>query len=126
MRTRNRCIYIRMTDNEYALLMEQIKLSGHTIQSYMINAALNGHISSREEVEELRNLSKYLEDMDKQLRGMGNNCNQMAHLANINGILPTEEKLKYINNKINQLKTEVALIWQSIRQSISRQKLMGQ
>ena len=126
MRRRNRCIYIRMTDDEYALLMAHIKLSGHTIQSYMINAALNGYISSCEEVEELRNLSKYLEDMDRQLRGMGTNCNQMAHLANMKGTFPSEETLKYIIKKINQFRTEVNLIWRSTRRSINQQRLRQQ
>ena len=123
MRNRSNCVSIRYSDEEYKMLQERIKESGQTKSAYIINATLNGKVSSADDVQEMKEQSKLLLDIDKQLRGMGTNLNQMAHVANGKGIIPSADKLKEIEREVVDIKREVDDIWQSTRQSIGRQNL---
>ena len=123
MRNRSNCVSIRYSDEEYKVLQEKIKESGQTKSAYIINATLNGKVSSADDVQEMKEQSKLLSDIYKQLRGMGTNLNQMAHVANGKGIIPSADKLKEIERVVVAVKKEVDDIWQSTRQSIGRQNL---
>ena len=123
MCNRSNCVSIRYSDEEYKVLQERIKESGQTKSAYIINATLNGKVSSADDVQEMKEQSKLLLDIDKQLRGMGTNLNQMAHVANGKGIIPSADKLKEIEREVVDVKREVDDIWQSTRQSIGRQNL---
>lgn len=123
MRNRSNCVSIRYSDEEYKVLQERIKESGQTKSAYIINATLKGKVSSADDVQEMKEQSKLLLDIDKQLRGMGTNLNQMAHVANGKGIIPSADKLKEIEREVVDVKREVDDIWQSTRQSIGRQNL---
>ena len=123
MRNRSNCVSIRYSDEEYKVLQEKIKESGQTKSAYIINATLNGKVSSADDVQEMKEQSKLLSDIYKQLRGMGTNLNQMAHVANGKGIIPSADKLKEIERVVVAVKKEVDDIWQSTRQSIGCQNL---
>ena len=123
MRNRSNCVSIRYSDEEYKVRQEKIKESGQTKSAYIINATLNGKVSSADDVQEMKEQSKLLLDIDKQLRGMGTNLNQMAHVANGKGIIPSADKLIEIERVVVAVKKEVDDIWQSTRQSIGRQNL---
>ena len=123
MRNRSNCVSIRYSDEEYKVLQEKIKESGQTKSAYIINATLNGKVSSADDVQEMKEQSKLLLDIDKQLRGMGTNLNQMAHVANGKGIIPSADKLIEIERVVVAVKKEVDDIGQSTRQSIGRQNL---
>ena len=123
MRNRSNCVSIRYSDEEYKGHQEKIKESGQTKSAYIINATLNGKVSSADDVQEMKEQSKLLLDIDKQLRGMGTNLNQMAHVANGKGIIPSADKLIEIERVVVAVKKEVDDIWQSTRQSIGRQNL---
>lgn len=123
MRNRNNLVSIRYSDEEYKVLHEKIKESGQTKSAYIINATLNGKVSSANDVQEMKEQSKLLSDIYKQLRGMGTNLNQMAHVANGKGIIPSADKLIEIERVVVAVKKEVDDIWQSTRQSIGRQNL---
>lgn len=123
MRNRSNCVSIRYSDEEYKVLQEKIKESGQTKSAYIINATLNGKVSSADDVQEMKEQSKLLSDIYKQLRGMGTNLNQMAHVANGKGIIPSADKLIEIERVVVAVKKEVDDIWQSTRQSIGRQNL---
>ena len=123
MRNRNNLVSIRYSDEEYKVLHEKIKESGQTKSAYIINATLNGKVSSADDVQEMKEQSKLLSNIYKQLRGMGTNLNQMAHVANGKGIIPSADKLIEIERVVVAVKKEVDDIWQSTRQSIGRQNL---
>ena len=123
MRNRSNLVSIRYSDEEYKVLQEKIKESGQTKSAYIINATLNGKVSSADDVQEMKEQSKLLSDIYKQLRGMGTNLNQMAHVANGKGIIPSADKLIEIERVVVAVKKEVDDIWQSTRQSIGRQNL---
>lgn len=122
MRKRNRSITVRLSDEEYVKLQDLIQKSGQSAQSYFIGATINGRITSAAEIAEIKHRNLLLADMDKQLRGIGTNLNQMAHIANESGQLPSSEKLEEMSDKISSIRTEVNREWLSIRQSISQQK----
>ncbi len=119
-RRRKKEILVRMTEEEYALLSQKVLSSGQTMQSYMLGAALSGKITSSDEISEMQKKNRLLEDMDKQLRGMGTNLNQMAHVANGQGAIPDAEKMVQIAEEVRQIRGEVMDEWRSTRQSINR------
>ena len=123
MRKRNHVIFCRLNDAEYAELQNKLSESGLTLQSYIINSALTAKVSSSKEVAVLKNRNDILSDYDKQLRGMATNINQLAHIANGYGELPTSRELMDILKEIRSLRKEVNEEWRSTRQSITRQKV---
>ena len=120
-RRRNRAIPIRLSDYEYEDIMRRIDESGLTIQTYLINAARGATITPSDEIAELKEISKTFADHEKQLRGLATNINQMAHVANGFGVLPTETELERMSDQINNYRKESESIWQLIRSLIVRQ-----
>lgn len=123
MRKRNKSILIRMSDEEYAQFEQKRKESGQTTQSYILNSILEGKISSPEEVAALKDRNAILADMDKQLRGMGTNLNQVAHVVNGRGAIPTGAKIKQMYEEISDMRKKVDQEWQSTRLAIAKQRL---
>ena len=126
MRKRNIMISIRFSEEEHSLLLKKVRESGQTLQTYMILSSLSGRVSSLEEIEELKTRNRILADLDKQLRGMGTNLNQLAHIANGTGALPLAEDLIRIAAEVSRIKQEVMNEWRSTRRSISHPCPTGQ
>ena len=126
MRKRNYTVTIRMNKAEYDLLQNKVKESGQTQQAVVIHAIAGLKIASTEEVEELKNLNLMLAEMLSQLRGVATNVNQIARKMNAGGFILREDILHYLNQNIRNYRKESEKIWQSIRQLISGQILMGQ
>lgn len=120
-RRRNRAITIRLNDYEYEDIMRRIDESGLTIQAYLINAARGATITPSDEIAELKEISKTFADHEKQLRGLATNINQMAHVANGYGQLPTESELERMSDQINEYRKRSESIWQLIRSLIVQQ-----
>ena len=110
-----------MTEKEYAAMQKRIKESGRTQQAYIINSALNAQISSAEEISTLKEVSASFADLVRQLRGIATNINQMAHLANRSGTLPSARELSRIYEQIAKYRKESEEVWQSIRSLITDQ-----
>ena len=124
MRKRNHAVYIRMTNDEYNQLQSKVKQSGLSMQSFIINAALESRVTTLDELNILHEYSKCFEDIDRQLRGIGTNVNQLAHVANGQGALPSAIKLAEISNDVATFRNEVNKNWRLTRQSIHLQKAM--
>ena len=125
-RRRNRAITIRMNDDEYNDICNKIPASGLTQQAYMINAARDTVIASSDTVAELKHLNKTFADFEQQLRGLATNVNQMAHVANGLGAIPTVRELQTISEQLSSYRKESEAQWQSIRSLIKQQKVTGQ
>ncbi len=110
-----------MTDEEYTQLLAKVKASGQTMQAYITGSSLTGRVSSNEEIDEIRNRNKILASIDTKLRGMGTNLNQMAHVANGHGVIPTASELVRISESVNLIRREVSEEWRSTRLLISHQ-----
>ena len=126
MRNRKNVITIRMDDTEYGLLKERVKESGLTQQAFVINAIKDATISSAAEVEVLKDLSRTLADLVRQLRGLATNVNQLTHTANGFHVLPAMDELTQIHEEVTTFKKECEIVWLSLRSSIKKQCPTGQ
>ena len=115
-----------MTDEEYTQLLAKVKASGQTMQAYITGSSLTGRVSSTEEIDEIRIRNRILSSIDTKLRGMSTNLNQMAHVANGRGIIPTASELISISDDVRQIRKEVSEEWRSTRLLISHQNHTGQ
>ena len=93
-RRRNKAVTIRMNDTEYAELQRKVSESGLTQQAYIISAIRGGTIATVDEIAVLKGISKSFADFQRQIRGLSTNVNQMAHIANTQGVLPAESDLR--------------------------------
>ncbi len=119
-RKRNIAVTVRMNETEYVDLQNKVKESGLTQQAYIISAVSGATIIPSEEIAVLKEISKTFSDFEKQVRGLGTNINQMAHVANGQGYLPGEESLTQLSDQIIYLQKESKEIWQSIRSLIAK------
>ena len=122
MRYRKNVVTIRMNDAEYEILKTKVKESGLTQQSFIISAIKGAVIASAEEIDILKDLSRTLADLVRQLRGLATNVNQIAHVANGFKIVPTIGELMQIHDEIVLFKKESEKVWQLIRSSKNQQK----
>lgn len=113
-----------MNEEEYQSLQNKIQESGQTQQSFIINALAGATIASREEIEILKELNRSFSELLRQIKGMATNVNQMAHIANGRGEVPTLNRLEAIGVRIEQFRKEAEEVWQLTRQLISQQNHM--
>ena len=125
-RMRNNAVTIRMTDYEREYLDNMVEESGLSMQTFIIRAIKGAVIRPSDEIIILKEISKTFADHERQLRGMATNINQLAHIANAQGDLPTEQQLAKISQLISDYRKESEEIWLLIRSSINQQKPMGQ
>ncbi len=125
-RSRNKAVTVRMNETEYADFQNKVEESGLSQQAYIISAVRGATITPSDEIAVLKEISKTFADFEKQVRGLGTNVNQMAHVANGQGYLPGEEALTRLSDQLGTMRKESEQIWQSIRSSINQQKVTEQ
>ena len=111
-----------MTDIEYADFQNKVTESGLTQQAYVINAVRGAIITPSDQIAVLKEISKTFADQERQFRGLATNVNQMAHVANGQGYVPSAQELGNIAAQLGIYRKESEDIWQSIRSSINQQK----
>ena len=119
MRKRNRNVYVRYTEEEYKQLMNRIKHSGLSIQSYMIKASLDKRIYGTEAIDDVRGVMERLRDMDYQLNKIGVNINQIVRLAHSDGEWEKYDELIRYLEKILDMREEAQYSWQLLRLSLA-------
>ena len=122
IRKRNRSVTIRMNETEYADFQSKVTESGLTQQAYVINAVRGATITPSDQIAVLKEISKTFADQERQFRGLATNVNQMAHVANGQGYVPSAQELGNIAAQLGIYRKESEDIWQSIRSSINQQK----
>ena len=125
-RKRNIAVTVRMNESEYSTLQNKVEDSGLTQQAYIINAIKETPIVPSDEIAIQKEISKTFAEQVRQLRGLATNINQMAHIANGQGYLPTLHELEKASECVNNYRKESEKIWQSIRSSINQQNPMAQ
>ena len=125
-RRRNKAVTVRMNETEYADFQNKVEESGLSQQTYIISAVRGATITPSDEIAVLKEISKTFADFEKQVRGLGTNINQMAHVANGQGYLPGEESLLRLSDQVGNMRKEGEDVWQSIRSSINQQKATEQ
>ena len=118
-RKRNKSVTIRMNDIEYADFQNKVTESGLTQQAYVINAVRGAIITPSDQIAVLKEISKTFADQERQFRGLATNVNQMAHVANGQGYVPSAQELENIAAQLGIYRKESEDIWQSIRSSIT-------
>ena len=121
-RKRNKSVTIRMNETEYADFQSKVNESGLTQQAYVINAVRGATITPSDQIEVLKEISKTFADQERQFRGLATNVNQMAHVANGQGYVPSAQELEHIAAQLGIYRKESEDIWLSIRSSINQQK----
>lgn len=77
MRKRTNQIIVRLSDQEMLLLRRKLKANGMTMTGYFRALIVS---------EEIKTLPpELMQDVQRQVRGVGRNINQMAKLAHISG-----------------------------------------
>lgn len=115
MRKRNNTVHIQMNDKELDRFKAKIKESNKpSIQSYALDALLNGEITDRRLIEELTNTNRLIADIDRIEKGIGNNVNQIAKKVNTYDIV-IKDDIEIIKMEINKSKKERTELWQLIR-----------
>lgn len=122
MRKRNRTISIRVTELEYEAIQKMIQASQQTQQSFILNAIEGAAILTAKDSKLLKDISRQVADLLKQIKGIAVNINQLAYKANVYGEITTERRLREYGAQTEELRREADTIWQLIRQSISRQR----
>ncbi len=125
-RRRNKAVTVRMNETEYADFQNKVEESGLSQQAYIISAVRGATITPSDEIAALKEISRIFAEFVKQLRGMGTNLNQMAHVANGQGYLPGENILAELSDQVGSMRKEGEDVWQSIRSSINLPKATGQ
>lgn len=120
-RKRNKAVTIRMSEEEYKTLQDKVDESGLSQQAYIINSIKGATITSSDQIAVQKDISKSFADLVKQLRGLATNVNQMAHIANGQGILPTTIELIKASDEISQYRKESEELWLLIRSLINQQ-----
>jgi len=121
-RLRDKTITIRVTEDEYQEIHQKFEESGYsTLREFVLGNA-GSHVYTDKENEELLKISAMLANCQRQMRGIGNNCNQLAKHANATEELPILAKLEAIERIARTCKEEVEEIWESIRSQISLAK----
>ena len=124
MRKRKHQVKIWMSDEEIALLKKKINETGQDQQTVILNAIAGHKTTSAEEVAELKESNKQFSEARRQLRGIGNNVNQIARYANTVGVIQDGVNLHQVSEDIKSSTKECEKAWQLIRQSISQRRHM--
>ena len=77
MRKRTNQIIVRLSDQEMLLLRRKLKANGMTMNGYFRALIVSGEIKTLP--------PELMQDVQRQVRGVGRNINQMAKLAHISG-----------------------------------------
>lgn len=77
MRKRTNQIIVRLSDQEMLLLRGKLKANGMTMTGYFRALIVSGEIKTLP--------PELMQDVQRQVRGVGRNINQMAKLAHISG-----------------------------------------
>lgn len=125
-RKRDKAVTIRMNKEEYEALQNRVEDSGLTQQAYIISAIKGATITPSDEIAVQKEISKTFAELVKQLRGLATNVNQMAHVANGQGLLPTTETLIQTSAEIGDYRKECEELWLLIRSSTNQQNRMEQ
>ena len=77
MRKRTNQIIVRLSDQEMLLLRRKLKANGMTMTGYFRALIVSGEIKTLP--------PELMQDVQRQVRGVGRSINQMAKLAHISG-----------------------------------------
>lgn len=123
MRKRNCEWKTRLTEEENQKLTELALKLKMTKQEYGEKCPFSQILLSEYDRETVEEMLMELKHIRNQLRGMGNNVNQMSKVGNTTGKLPELEKLEEILIGIEDAEMEVDEVWQSLKSLLTRRRI---
>ena len=114
-----------MSDAEYNEFLARVQASGMTQQAYVTTALAGSLLATPEDTAALWDLKKTLESLVGQLRGLGINLNQLAHVANISGAIQDESFLRELAEKVADERREAYGVWLSLSALMAARKGQG-
>lgn len=123
MRKRNCEWKTRLTEEENQKLTELALKLKMTKQEYGEKCLFSQILLSEYDRETVEEMLMELKHIQNQLRGMGNNVNQMSKVGNTTVKLPELEKLEEILIGIEDAEMEVDEVWQSLKSLLTRRRI---
>ncbi|MCR5783595.1 MAG: MobC family plasmid mobilization relaxosome protein [Clostridia bacterium] len=115
MRKRNIPVKVMMDETEHNAFKNKLETSGLSQREYIQRLIDNRAILSDEAEKALRSLLNAVTGLTEQVRRIGVNVNQLARIANRNGVLPTARQLDDISAQLNDMEMEASELWQYIK-----------
>lgn len=112
----------RLTEEEYQNLKDEIEKMGITCQEYGERALFHKTVLDREERAILEKILEETKEVKLQLRKIGVNLNQLAHVANATGNVGHLREIQNLQDDLNYYGMEVDDVWQSLKQLKNRRK----
>lgn len=103
MRRRTNQVCIRLSDEELAELKEKLTLNHLSASEFLRRIITNTEVKIVPE--------EIMRDVQKQVRGIGRNVNQIARLAHISGNV-SAETLRQLGNKHEKIEEQLDRIYQ--------------
>lgn len=112
----------RLTEEEYQKLKAEVEKLGITCQEYGERTLFHRIVLNREERETLEKMLEETKGVKLQLRKIGVNLNQLAHVANATGNVGHLREIQNLQDDLNYYGMEVDDVWQSLKQLQNRRK----
>lgn len=122
-RKRPRVVSFRMNENEYENLMDKVIDSGINRQEFMIHLTNGMRIGTKEEADAIRDLCNTVADMNRQLKGMANNLNQLAKVANAAGELPAVAAISGVQEQVKDMCEGIEKLWEYLRRMVAERHM---
>jgi hypothetical protein len=111
-RKRARELKFRLSEDEYKTLQSKLIDAGMNRNSYLVRLITGATIFPR---EEMIRLNQEYTTMNRLLRGIGTNINQIAKIANTNKATPSAKLLLDMYQDIQTLKHNLLPLWDEVR-----------
>jgi hypothetical protein len=107
----------RLSQDEYALLQKNLAEAGMTRNAYLIRLVTGATIFPKAQLIQL-NLEYSM--MNRLLRGIGTNINQIAKVANTNHATPSATLLADMHQDVQTLRHNLQPLWDETRDTLWR------
>ena len=112
MRKRHVELKFRLSPDEYDLLQHKLAEAGMNRNAYLVRLITGATIFPRDQLIQL-NLEYTM--MNRLLRGIGNNINQIAKVANTNHATPSAALLADMYQDVQTLRHNLEPLWDETR-----------
>ncbi len=115
MRKRTIPVKVMMDESEHKDFKNKLEISGLSQREYIQRLIGNRAILSDEAGKTLKALLHAVAGLTEQIRRIGVNINQIARIANRDGVLPTARQLDGISDQLIELEMEASELWQYLK-----------
>lgn len=115
MRKRNKDIRIRMSEEEYAALQEKLVDVNTSRNTYLVGVIADKTIYPREPLERI---ALALEYMNRAIRGMATNLNQIAKWCNTTQSAPAVEAIVELREDLRRFNLHTQSMWDFVRREL--------